>query len=70
MSLLQATELIQDEIITVVKCIWEIITLCVDQETVVKDYELFFLSSKEEDGKNVETIGNSSSTSTKSQPMS
>jgi len=48
MSLLQAKQLVWDEIIEEVRNHWEYITLMDEQGILIKDYEGFILTSKEE----------------------
>jgi len=55
MSLIQGRQLIWDEIISEVKNIWEHMTLVAEQKIAIKDLQFSILSTKEEEGKNVET---------------
>lgn len=70
MPLLQAKQLIWDEIITELKSIRENITLMATQKIVIKDYELFISSTKEEEAKMRRRQANSSNILTKNQPRS
>ena len=56
MLLIQARQLICDEINFEVKNIWEHIILVGEQNIAVKDIDSFIISTKEEDRKNSKTI--------------
>jgi len=49
MFLIEARQLIWDDIISEIKKIWEHLKLFAEQKAVVKTTEFFILSSKEED---------------------
>jgi len=58
MSLVEARQLIWDEIIFEMKKIWESMNLVAEQKLVVRSIEFFNLSSKNEDIKDAKTTEN------------
>lgn len=56
MTLIEAKQLIWDEITSKMKNRWEHITLVVEQKITIKDTEYFIRFTKEEDVKNAITI--------------